>query len=228
MPATAHAPSRRHHSAMQLWEVHVQVCLVCPAVCFYPHVACVMPVLRSLCHAGVEAAGSAAFVLVAGGLGERLGYSGIKLALPADSARGACYLQVGRRPGCISPGTANSRWYRVPSCRTLGLLKQASRGHPVWHLVTVSGCNTATQYGWLTAGHSRTVQRALRPGKLLRTDAALTAGCLDGGQGLAQDGRCPRHLGADPAGLCREHPGPAAQGARGREQQPPAPGHHDQ
>eukprot|EP00891_Asterochloris_glomerata_P001430 jgi/Astpho2/1430/e_gw1.00025.17.1_t len=43
---------------------------------------------------GVEAAGSAAFVLVAGGLGERLGYSGIKLALPADSARGACYLQV--------------------------------------------------------------------------------------------------------------------------------------
>lgn len=53
-----------------------------------------MPALRRLCHAGVEAAGSAAFVLVAGGLGERLGYSGIKLALPADSARGACYLQV--------------------------------------------------------------------------------------------------------------------------------------
>ena len=43
----------------------------------------------------MEAAADAAFVLVAGGLGERLGYSGIKLALPADSARGACYLQVG-------------------------------------------------------------------------------------------------------------------------------------
>ena len=33
-------------------------------------------------------------MLVAGGLGERLGYSGIKLALPVDSARGACFLQV--------------------------------------------------------------------------------------------------------------------------------------
>ena len=45
-------------------------------------------------HAGVKAAAHAAFVLVAGGLGERLGYSGIKLALPADSARNACFLQV--------------------------------------------------------------------------------------------------------------------------------------
>ena len=44
--------------------------------------------------AGVKAAAHAAFVLVAGGLGERLGYSGIKLALPADSARSACFLQV--------------------------------------------------------------------------------------------------------------------------------------
>ena len=33
-------------------------------------------------------------MLVAGGLGERLGYSGIKLALPSDTARGACFLQV--------------------------------------------------------------------------------------------------------------------------------------
>ena len=33
-------------------------------------------------------------MLVAGGLGERLGYSGIKLALPADTARGACFLQL--------------------------------------------------------------------------------------------------------------------------------------
>ncbi|KAK9786668.1 hypothetical protein WJX73_000832 [Symbiochloris irregularis] len=43
---------------------------------------------------GVKAASNAAFVLVAGGLGERLGFSGIKLALPADTARGACFLQV--------------------------------------------------------------------------------------------------------------------------------------
>lgn len=44
--------------------------------------------------AGVAAAASAAFVLVAGGLGERLGYSGIKVALPAESATGRCFLQV--------------------------------------------------------------------------------------------------------------------------------------
>eukprot|EP00887_Chlorella_sp_A99_P004285 scaffold15.g4285.t1 len=49
---------------------------------------------------GVEAsawrlsdAGDAAFVLVAGGLGERLGYSGIKVALPLESASGTCFLQ---------------------------------------------------------------------------------------------------------------------------------------
>ena len=35
-----------------------------------------------------------AFVLVAGGLGERLGYSGIKVALPTESATGTCYLQL--------------------------------------------------------------------------------------------------------------------------------------
>lgn len=52
-------------------------------------------ILLAMCVvAGVDAAGKAAFVLVAGGLGERLGYSGIKLALPSDSARGACFLQV--------------------------------------------------------------------------------------------------------------------------------------
>jgi UDP-sugar pyrophosphorylase len=33
-------------------------------------------------------------VLVAGGLGERLGYSGVKVALPTESATGTCYLQL--------------------------------------------------------------------------------------------------------------------------------------
>ena len=42
----------------------------------------------------MEASAEAAFVLVAGGLGERLGYSGIKIALPTDLASGACFLQV--------------------------------------------------------------------------------------------------------------------------------------
>ncbi len=43
---------------------------------------------------GAAEAASAAFVLVAGGLGERLGYSGIKVALPTESATGTCYLQL--------------------------------------------------------------------------------------------------------------------------------------
>jgi hypothetical protein len=36
---------------------------------------------------------SCALVLLAGGLGERLGYCGIKLALPAEITTGRCYLQ---------------------------------------------------------------------------------------------------------------------------------------
>eukprot|EP00629_Pelagomonadales_sp_RCC1024_P017222 CAMPEP_0119265938 /NCGR_PEP_ID=MMETSP1329-20130426/4593_1 /TAXON_ID=114041 /ORGANISM="Genus nov. species nov., Strain RCC1024" /LENGTH=611 /DNA_ID=CAMNT_0007265795 /DNA_START=9 /DNA_END=1840 /DNA_ORIENTATION=+ len=47
---------------------------------------------------GYEAKGSAevaasAFVLVAGGLGERLGYSRIKVELPTETATGTCYLK---------------------------------------------------------------------------------------------------------------------------------------
>ncbi|KAG0485257.1 hypothetical protein HPP92_009336 [Vanilla planifolia] len=42
---------------------------------------------------GVKEARKAAFVLVAGGLGERLGYKGIKVALSSDTITGASFLQ---------------------------------------------------------------------------------------------------------------------------------------
>ncbi|CAN1234596.1 UDP-sugar pyrophosphorylase [Linum perenne] len=42
---------------------------------------------------GVKVAQNAAFVLVAGGLGERLGYNGIKVALPQETTTGTCFLQ---------------------------------------------------------------------------------------------------------------------------------------
>ncbi|KAI7754514.1 hypothetical protein M8C21_023896 [Ambrosia artemisiifolia] len=42
---------------------------------------------------GVKQVQNAAFVLVAGGLGERLGYNGIKLALPMETTTGTCFLQ---------------------------------------------------------------------------------------------------------------------------------------
>ena len=38
--------------------------------------------------------GATAFVLVAGGLGERLGYKGIKLELPAEITTGKPFLQL--------------------------------------------------------------------------------------------------------------------------------------
>lgn len=44
-------------------------------------------------EAGVREGKNAAFVLVAGGLGERLGYNGIKVALPRESCTGTCFLQ---------------------------------------------------------------------------------------------------------------------------------------
>uniref|UniRef100_A0A7S2P2H9 UTP-monosaccharide-1-phosphate uridylyltransferase n=1 Tax=Leptocylindrus danicus TaxID=163516 RepID=A0A7S2P2H9_9STRA len=42
---------------------------------------------------GLGEVGACGFVLVAGGLGERLGYGGIKLALPSETVTGTCYLQ---------------------------------------------------------------------------------------------------------------------------------------
>ncbi|KAH9573986.1 hypothetical protein CY35_01G030700 [Sphagnum magellanicum] len=44
-------------------------------------------------EAGVKNACRAAFVLVAGGLGERLGYSGIKIALPSQMTTEVCFLE---------------------------------------------------------------------------------------------------------------------------------------
>ncbi|XP_024987087.1 UDP-sugar pyrophosphorylase-like [Cynara cardunculus var. scolymus] len=44
-------------------------------------------------EAGVRQVQNAAFVLVAGGLGERLGYNGIKVALPMETTTGTCFLQ---------------------------------------------------------------------------------------------------------------------------------------
>lgn len=43
---------------------------------------------------GIEAMPGAVFVLVAGGLGERLGYSGIKLSLETNLCTNKCYLEV--------------------------------------------------------------------------------------------------------------------------------------
>lgn len=43
---------------------------------------------------GVDLFGESAFVLVAGGLGERLGYPGIKVSLPVELTTSTCYLQL--------------------------------------------------------------------------------------------------------------------------------------
>eukprot|EP01051_Picozoa_sp_SAG22_P026057 SAG22_NODE_8032_length_689_cov_0.811864_1_plen_74_part_10 len=41
---------------------------------------------------GLEAVATCGFMMVAGGLGERLGYKGIKIALPTETVSGKCYL----------------------------------------------------------------------------------------------------------------------------------------
>eukprot|EP01083_Nonionella_stella_P242965 847070_1 len=43
---------------------------------------------------GLSTMGACGFVLVAGGLGERLGYNGIKIELPAEISSGMCYLEL--------------------------------------------------------------------------------------------------------------------------------------
>ena len=43
---------------------------------------------------GLAEAAQACFVLVAGGLGERLGFSGIKVALPHETTTGTCFLEL--------------------------------------------------------------------------------------------------------------------------------------
>ena len=45
-------------------------------------------------RSGMGEVGRTCFVLVAGGLGERLGYSGIKVELPVESATATCYLEL--------------------------------------------------------------------------------------------------------------------------------------
>lgn len=43
---------------------------------------------------GLEEVAKVGFVLVAGGLGERLGYSGIKVELPSETTTNTCYLEL--------------------------------------------------------------------------------------------------------------------------------------
>ena len=43
---------------------------------------------------GIPELGKCGFVLVAGGLGERLGYNGIKVELPVQTVTGSCYLET--------------------------------------------------------------------------------------------------------------------------------------
>jgi hypothetical protein len=49
---------------------------------------------RAMERIGLREVGKCAFVLVAGGLGERLGYDGIKVSLPTESTTGTCYLEL--------------------------------------------------------------------------------------------------------------------------------------
>ena len=53
-----------------------------------------LPLPPNYHHSFGQAAAKSAFVLVAGGLGERLGYSGIKLALPVNQLTQSSFLKM--------------------------------------------------------------------------------------------------------------------------------------
>jgi len=67
---------------------------------------------------GIGASAHTGFVLVAGGLGERLGYGGIKVALPTESTSGVCCrgARARRRATAAATAAARSASCRWPSC----------------------------------------------------------------------------------------------------------------
>lgn len=67
-----------------------------PALCEVPEGEAVTsgPELLGAEACGIAELGSCCFCLVAGGLGERLGYPGIKVGIVADPASGRCFLEV--------------------------------------------------------------------------------------------------------------------------------------
>ena len=99
-------------------------------------------------RAAARSGGGAGFVLVAGGLGERLGYSGIKLALPSDSSRGGCFLeeyihsilalQRGGAAAGAGEGDAGSSSSSSPAERKSPLLPLAIMTSPDTHARTLA------------------------------------------------------------------------------------------
>ena len=83
---------------------------------------------RAMERVGLREVGACAFVLVAGGLGERLGYDGIKVSLPTESTTGTCYLELYIRT--ILEFQRRSASQQLPLCLMLS---------PVWKSTSVSG-----------------------------------------------------------------------------------------
>mmetsp|Transcript_8573 Transcript_8573/g.25264 ORF Transcript_8573/g.25264 Transcript_8573/m.25264 type:complete len:657 (-) Transcript_8573:608-2578(-) len=81
------------------------------------------PAFLAFEKAGMDVVGQTAFVLVAGGLGERLGYNGIKIALPVDSVTGKSFMQ----------------WYAE---YILAFQARACRGGKVIHLAIMTSDDT--------------------------------------------------------------------------------------
>ena len=66
---------------------------------------------------GIRELGSVGFVLVAGGLGERLGYSGAKIGLPTETTTGTSYLQYYcEYIKAVQTKCAKGRGTRLPLC----------------------------------------------------------------------------------------------------------------
>lgn len=113
---------------------------------------------------GVEIANKSAFVLVAGGLGERLGYNGIKVALPVEVTTERCFLQL--------------------YCEAILALQKASKTeHPIPLAIMTSG-DTHSRTEALLAEND---QFGMAPGQVVLVKQELVPALVDNDAHIAVD-----------------------------------------
>ena len=113
---------------------------------------------------GVEIANKSAFVLVAGGLGERLGYNGIKVALPVEVSTERCFLHL--------------------YCEAILALQKASKSeHPIPLAIMTSGDTHARTEALLAENG----QFGMAPGQVVLVKQELVPALTDNDAHIAVD-----------------------------------------
>ena len=135
-----------------------------PVVPAGKHLVCGTEEFSQLEARGIEIANKSAFVLVAGGLGERLGYNGIKVALPVESSTERCFLQL--------------------YCEAILSLQKASKSeHPIPLAIMTSG-DTHERTEALLADNA---QFGMAPGQVVLVKQELVPALVDNDAHIAVD-----------------------------------------